>query len=89
MGMKKQSILLILAMILAMITIGQSSGTFPGEPFNGMQVNYNITGATISKYSDVPGFTWTRSLVIANIQKQECLEYPDHYKPGLWLYCNG
>lgn len=69
MGMKKQSILLILAMILAMITIGQSSGIFPGEPFNGMQVNYNITGATISKYSDVPGFTWTRSLVIANIQK--------------------
>ena len=67
--MKKWIALFIAVAVLAAISKSQSSGIFPGEPFNGMQVNYSITGATISKYTDVPGFTWTRSLVITDVQK--------------------
>jgi|CXWL01.1.fsa_nt_gi hypothetical protein len=67
--MKKSFVLFIITILSSAISIAQSSGTFPGEPFNGMQVNYNITGATVTKYTDVPGFTWTRSLVITDIQK--------------------
>lgn len=67
--MKKQSILFSIAILLATTLIAQSSGIFPSEPFNGMQVSYSITGASVTKYTDVPGFTWTRSLVITDIQK--------------------
>jgi hypothetical protein len=49
--------------------MAQSSGVYPAEPFNGLQCTYNITGATISKYDDVPGFTCTRSMVIQDIQR--------------------
>lgn len=79
--MKKWFALFIAVAVLAAISKSQSSGIFPGEPFNGMQVNYSITGATISKYTDVPGFTWTRSLVITDVQKRVCWEYRVHYKP--------
>lgn len=47
--------------------ISQNTGIFPPEPFNGMQVNYSITGATISKYNDKPGFTWSRNLVMSEV----------------------
>jgi hypothetical protein len=67
--MKKWFALFIAVALIAATSRSQSSGVFPGEPFNGMQVSYSITGATISKYSDVPGFTWTRSLVITDVQK--------------------
>jgi len=67
--MKKQFNFLVIVLLISINAIAQSSGIFPGEPFNGMQVNYNITGATISKYTDTPGFTWTRSLVITKIQQ--------------------
>ncbi len=65
----KKGIVFIISIILAGTIMAQSSGVYPAEPFNGMQVTYNITGATISKYTDVPGFTCTRSLVITGIQK--------------------
>jgi hypothetical protein len=67
--MKKELILFAMTILSSATAFAQSSGTFPGEPFNGMQVNYTITGATVTKYTDVPGFTWTRSLVITDIQK--------------------
>lgn len=67
--MKKGLILFIVMIITSVNVKAQSTGIFPGEPFNGMQVNYAITGATVTKYTDVPGFTWTRSLVITDIQK--------------------
>ncbi len=60
--------LFILSALLTGTTMAQSSGVYPAEPFNGMQVSYSITGATITKYTDVPGFTCTRSLVITDIQ---------------------
>lgn len=60
--------LFILSALLTSAIMAQSSGVYPAEPFNGMQVSYSITGATISKYTDVPGFTCTRSLVITDIQ---------------------
>lgn len=41
---------------------GQASGTFPPEPFNGMQVTYAISGAQVTKSEDAPGFTWRRTL---------------------------
>ncbi|MBI5583572.1 MAG: hypothetical protein HY892_07090 [Deltaproteobacteria bacterium] len=60
---------------LAFITIlcagegfGQSEGTFPKDPFNGLQVTYKIAGANVSKFADVPGFTWTRTLTITGFE---------------------
>ncbi len=64
----KKGILFIISALLTGAIMAQSSGVYPAEPFNGMQVSYSITGATISKYTDVPGFTCTRSLVITGIQ---------------------
>jgi len=37
-------------------------GTFPGEPFNGMQITYSISGATVTDTQDEEGFTTTRNL---------------------------
>ncbi|MDD5590373.1 MAG: FecR domain-containing protein [Dehalococcoidales bacterium] len=37
-------------------------GTFPDEPFNGMQINYDISGATVTDTSDEWGFTTSRTL---------------------------
>ena len=60
---------------LALITIlcagdgyAQSEGTFPKDPFNGLQVTYKITGANVTKFEDIPGFTWTRTLTIAGFE---------------------
>ena len=36
------------------------AGTFPGEPFNGLQVDYAITGGGVGAPKDTEGFTWTR-----------------------------
>lgn len=41
---------------------GAGSGTFPGEPFNGMQINYSVSGASIIDQSESYGFTTSRSL---------------------------
>ncbi|MFZ1262737.1 MAG: hypothetical protein WAT34_04440 [Chitinophagaceae bacterium] len=71
--MKKGFVFIITVFIISLNSIAQSAGIFPGQPFNGMQVNYTITGATVSKFTDVPGFTWTRSLVITDIQKGSVL----------------
>ncbi len=40
----------------------QASGVFPAEPFNGMQITYNISGASITGSSDAHGFTTSRTL---------------------------
>lgn len=41
---------------------GQASGVFPGEPFNGMQITYSVSGASITGSSDSHGFTTARTL---------------------------
>lgn len=65
----KKSFFLLLLVGISSFAIAQGNGIFPPEPFNGMQANYTITGATISKYTDAPGYTWTRSLVITDLQR--------------------
>lgn len=37
-----------------------ASGTFPGEPFNGMQITYRIEGCEIPEVKDSHGFTTSR-----------------------------
>ena len=51
----------------ASLAWAQAEGTFPPEPFNGLQAHYVITGATVTKFADVPGFTWTRTLTISGV----------------------
>ena len=36
--------------------------TFPGEPFNGLQITYSLTGGSVGELRDVPGFTWVRTI---------------------------
>ena len=38
------------------------TAVFPQEPFNGMQITYRVTGATLGQPTDSSGFTTTRSL---------------------------
>ena len=39
-----------------------AANTFPGTPFNGLQVTYDISGATLTEPKDTAGFTWGRNL---------------------------
>lgn len=40
----------------------QPAGTFPDQPFNGLQITYSVGGADITDTKDVPGFTTERVL---------------------------
>jgi hypothetical protein len=42
--------------------ISAAGGTFPASPFNGMQITYDISGATVTDTKDVDGFTTSRTL---------------------------
>jgi len=45
------------------MTKGAAPGNvYPGEPFNGMQIRYNVSGATLGPPSDKHGFTCVRTL---------------------------
>jgi len=44
-----------------MRTGGPGAGVYPGEPFNGMQIRYSVTGATLGPPEDKQDFTTTRS----------------------------
>ena len=52
----------VLAMLIASALASGSSesGTFPDEPFNGMQIDYSISGASIISSTDNLGFTTER-----------------------------
>ena len=41
--------------------VAAEGGTFPGEPFNGMQIVYDVSGATLDAPVDEGGFTTTRT----------------------------
>ncbi len=60
------SILLAAALLLPSVRTSAAqanfAGTFPPEPFNGLQVDYAITGAGVGEPEDTPGFTWIRTL---------------------------
>ena len=60
-------VVLCLAVILPTVILNSSAvkaegGTFPGEPFNGMQITYSISGATVTDTQDEEGFTTSRTL---------------------------
>lgn len=40
---------------------GDASGTFPAEPFNGLQVTYSVTGIKAGAFTDRGGFTNSRT----------------------------
>jgi len=40
---------------------GGGGPVFPGEPFNGMQISYSVSGAVMGPPVDVPGFGTTRT----------------------------
>ena len=42
---------------------GSASGMFPAKTFNGMQISYSISGASMPKMKDTPGFTTLRHYV--------------------------
>lgn len=60
------SLLLAVALLLPNVrTSGAQAnfaGTFPPERFNGLQVDYAITGAGVGEAKDTEGFTWIREL---------------------------
>ncbi len=41
---------------------GSSSGTFPDATFNGLQITYSVSGASITSTEDKSGFTTSRTL---------------------------
>jgi hypothetical protein len=41
---------------------GGASSTYPGQPFNGMQITYSISGASVTDSKDSDGFTTSRTL---------------------------
>lgn len=48
---------------LIFASLFQTSGTFPNEPFNGLQINYNVSGARITKApEDTFNFTTVRKI---------------------------
>lgn len=52
--------LCLLATVLPVLAV---AGTFPsGEPFNGMRIQYSVTGATLGAPKDQSGFTTRRTL---------------------------
>jgi len=59
-----EHVLLVLAFfcVSAVASGSSDSGTYPAEPFNGMQIDYSISGASITKSTDSPGFTTERIL---------------------------
>ncbi len=52
----------ICMMLLTAIIPTVTADVFPGEPFNGLQVSYSVSGATLDAPADAEGFTLSRSL---------------------------
>lgn len=52
----------LLAFLFSDSYVIAASGTFPAQPFNGMQITYSISGAQITQAKDRPGFTTSRTL---------------------------
>ena len=56
---------ILAALLLALFSLtikvtAQSGDTFPGEPFNGLQIEYSVSGADLGPPEDEQGFTWSR-----------------------------
>jgi hypothetical protein len=48
--------------LLRPLSAAAEGGTFPASPFNGMQITYSVSGATITSSKDVDGFTTSRTI---------------------------
>lgn len=55
---------------------GPGTGVFPASPFNGMQIRYDLAGATLSAPSDSEGFTTSR-------------RYEGSFTPGSYITVSG
>lgn len=53
---------LIFILLLATTVIPSQADVFPAEPFNGLQIVYSVSGATLQTPVDVPGYTWSRTV---------------------------
>lgn len=59
---------LVIIIIISPVTlpltlpVSAAGGTFPAAPFNGMQITYDISGATVTDTVDSEGFTTSRTL---------------------------
>jgi hypothetical protein len=54
-------VVIFLGLFFLTITVeAQTGGTFPGEPFNGLQIDYSVSGADLESPEDEPGYTWYR-----------------------------
>jgi len=70
--LSKPSLLIIFVLIILSLVFPFSlllpapakaeGGTFPASPFNGMQITYSISGATVTDTKDTGGFTTSRAL---------------------------
>ena len=59
------NILWIVVVVAGLMAPGQvraAGGTFPAQPFNGMQITYTVSGANVTGSVDKPDFTTTRTL---------------------------
>lgn len=50
---------MMLLMLINPISMGE---VFPSDPFNGLQVSYTVSGATLDTLEDAEGFTFLRSI---------------------------
>jgi len=50
-------LLLMSPIVLMSAIVWAQGGTYPDQPFNGMQIVYNVTGVTVTNTEDTPGFT--------------------------------
>ena len=55
-------LLLISTIALMPAIVLAQGGTYTDQPFNGMQIIYNVTGVTVTDTTDTPGFTTSREM---------------------------
>lgn len=60
--MKLRNAVVVTMLVMVASACPQAAGTFPAEPFNGMQLTYSVSGMKVSKTTDTPGFTTRRDL---------------------------
>jgi hypothetical protein len=55
-------VIFALSSLLGVQVARGQGGTFPPDPFNGMQTTYSVSGADVTASEDHPGFTWSRAI---------------------------
>jgi hypothetical protein len=60
--MKTNNRKIVFILLLAIMIVPAQADVFPSEPFNGLQIVYSISGATLETPEDVGGFTTSRTI---------------------------